>query len=79
VAQFLSNAHATSPAKTARSTTRAVLNGLVPVSPCKLHQVTGSFHMIAKNMAVTRINLLHQIWCNIQKHDHMMATLESAD
>jgi hypothetical protein len=32
--------------------------------------------MIAKNMAVTRINLLHKIWCNIQKNDHMMATYD---
>jgi hypothetical protein len=32
--------------------------------------------MIAKNMAVTRINLLHKIWCNIQKNDHMMATID---
>jgi hypothetical protein len=27
-----------------------------------------------KNMAVTRINLLHKIWCNIQKNYHMMTT-----
>jgi hypothetical protein len=31
--------------------------------------------MTAKNMDVTRINLLHKIWCNMQKNDHMMATL----
>jgi hypothetical protein len=29
-------------------------------------QVTATFHMIAKNMDVTRFNLLHKIWCNIQ-------------
>jgi hypothetical protein len=27
-----------------------------------------------KYMDVARINLLHKIWCNIQKNDHMMAT-----
>jgi hypothetical protein len=26
-------------------------------------------------MAVTGIYLLHKIWCNIQKNDHMIATL----
>jgi hypothetical protein len=31
--------------------------------------------MIAKNMAVTGIYLLHKIWCNIQKNDHMIATI----
>jgi hypothetical protein len=41
-----------------------------------LHQVTATFHMTAKNMDVTRINLLHKMLCNIQKNDHMMATLE---
>jgi hypothetical protein len=30
--------------------------------------------MIAKNMDVTRINMLYKIWCTIQKNDHMMAT-----
>jgi hypothetical protein len=25
-------------------------------------------------MDVTRINMLHKMWCNIQKNDHMMAT-----
>jgi hypothetical protein len=29
-------------------------------------------------MDVTRINLLHKMWCNIQKNDHMMATFERA-
>jgi hypothetical protein len=42
---------------------------------CILHQVIVSFHMTAKNMDVTRINLLHKIWCNIQKNDNMMATM----
>jgi hypothetical protein len=23
---------------------------------------------------ITRINLLHKMWCNIQKNDHLMAT-----
>jgi hypothetical protein len=46
-----------------------VLDGLVHVCPCILHQVT------AKNMDVTRINLFHKMWCNIQKNGHMMATL----
>jgi hypothetical protein len=27
-------------------------------------------------MNVTRINLLHKMWCNIQKNDHMMATID---
>jgi hypothetical protein len=34
---------------------RAVLDGLVHVCPCILHQVTATFHMIAKNMDVARI------------------------
>jgi hypothetical protein len=34
--------------------------------------------MIAKKKIrdVLRINLLHKIWSNIQKNDHMMATLD---
>jgi hypothetical protein len=41
--------------------------------------VTATFHMTAKNMDVTRINLLHNIWCNIQKNDHMMAPIQVLD
>jgi hypothetical protein len=39
--------------------------------PCILHHVTATFHMTAKNMDVTRINLLHKIWCKYtEKRPH---------
>jgi hypothetical protein len=28
-----------------------------------VHQITATFHMTAKRMDVTRINLLHKMWC----------------
>jgi hypothetical protein len=55
-------------------TSMTSIDGLVHVCPCILHQVTATFYMTAKNMDVTRINLLDKMWCNIQKNDHMMAT-----
>jgi hypothetical protein len=62
------------PGKSAGQVCRASLPGKSAGQVCRA-SLPGKFSHDRKKMAVTGIYLLHKIWCNIQKKDHMIATL----